>query len=281
MTSSDKTRSSKQAASKSNLAVVEVPFHDHSIVAVQDGNVVRVPIAPMCAILGVDKSSQLARLKKTDWATVVFITTVGADGRKREMATLDLDSVMMWLATIEPSRVDPKCRDSLALLQKECARVLRDYFFAGGAINPRATEEQLASLIAKIEQQTATVHQLESRLHVQNDQIARLTWMVENDNGLAGPAGTSINQRITKIAQILYPSGATKSIKLKIRSRIETDVREHVGYPRYKCYKWENMARALCAKANLRLDVLEAQAREQVAARTTALQTVMSILESA
>lgn len=284
MTSSDKARSSKRTSPKSNtnaLAVVEVPFHGDTLQAVRDGDRVMVNIRRVCDAFGVSEQGQLAKLKTREWATIKMIFTVAEDGKTREIAFLDLDSLPSWLTSIEPSKVKPTVRTKLIEYQRECAKVLRDYFFAGGAINPRANEDQLAALMAKIDEQTKNVQLLQSKLHVQNDQIARLTWMVENDNGLAGPAGTSLNQRITKIAHLLHPVGANKSQKAKIRSRIETDVREHVGYPRYKCYKWENMARSLCAKANLRLDILEAEAREQIAARASALQTVMRILESA
>ena len=39
------------------------------------------------------------------WATTAFNAVVGADGKNREMFMLHLDSLPMWLATIEPSRV--------------------------------------------------------------------------------------------------------------------------------------------------------------------------------
>lgn len=282
MQQNDRTRSNATSRPSSSLTVVEVPFHGDTLQAVRDGDRIMVNIRRVCDAFGVSEQGQLAKLKTKEWACVkIIFTQLDGDTQQRGHSFLDLDSLPSWLTSIESSKVKPTIRPKLIEYQRECAKVLRDYFFAGGAINPRASNEQLAALMAKIDEQTKNVQLLQSKLHVQNDQIARLTWMVENDNGLAGPAGTSINQRITKIAHILYPTSANKSTKLKIRNRIETDVREHVGYPRYKCYKWENMARSLCAKANLRLDVLEAEAREQVAARASALQTVMSILESA
>jgi antirepressor protein len=42
---------------------------------------------------------------------------------------LHLDSMPMWLATVEPNRVAPDVRPKLVRYQNECAQVLHDHFF--------------------------------------------------------------------------------------------------------------------------------------------------------
>ena len=101
MQQNDRTRSNATSRPSSSLTVVEVPFHGRTIPAVLDGDTVRVPISPVCKMLGLSNKPQLEKLKTLHWATVTMIVTVGADGKNREMATIDLDSVMMWLATID------------------------------------------------------------------------------------------------------------------------------------------------------------------------------------
>lgn len=109
--------------------IVRVPFYGDDIEAVQDGPDVWVSVRRMCNNVGLGYGSQTQKLEGRAWATVTTIVTVAEDGKSREMLMLHLDSVPMWLATIEPSRVREDIRPKLIAYQKECARVLRDHFF--------------------------------------------------------------------------------------------------------------------------------------------------------
>jgi hypothetical protein len=60
------------------------------------------------------------------------MTVVAQDGNERELVMLDLDTLPMWLATIDSGRVREDVRPKLAKYQRECARVLRDHFFQRG-----------------------------------------------------------------------------------------------------------------------------------------------------
>ncbi|MGX0781633.1 antirepressor protein [Dermabacter hominis] len=46
--------------------------------------------------MGLDFSSQRKRLDRTPWAVVVMMTTVGADGKDREMVTIDRRTFTVW-----------------------------------------------------------------------------------------------------------------------------------------------------------------------------------------
>jgi len=48
-----------------------------------------------------------------DWATVVLITTVAQDGKPHKVVMIDLESVPMWLITIQTSRVAFELREKL------------------------------------------------------------------------------------------------------------------------------------------------------------------------
>lgn len=75
--------------------VVHVPFQRQVIDAVEDsGYGYLVALKPLCENLGVDFSSQLRRLKDQPWSTVVMITTVGFDGRSRQMAAVDRQTLV-------------------------------------------------------------------------------------------------------------------------------------------------------------------------------------------
>jgi len=124
-----KTPRTTIASNSDPLTVVHVPFRGDFLDAVQDGGKVWAPVRKVCEALGVDFSAQLKRLNRRPWATVAIMTTVAEDGKTRETACLELDSLPMWLATIDVKRVSPEAREKLAVYQKECARVLREHFF--------------------------------------------------------------------------------------------------------------------------------------------------------
>lgn len=114
-------------------ALVEVPFHGDKLQAVQATGSVWVVVRRVCEALGIDESGQRQKLKEKAWATTELISAVAEDGKVREAFAIHLDSLPMWLATIEPSRVRPEVRAKLIAYQRECARVLRDHFFGGQA----------------------------------------------------------------------------------------------------------------------------------------------------
>ncbi|MFI5434450.1 phage antirepressor N-terminal domain-containing protein [Rhodococcus baikonurensis] len=106
-------------------------------------------LKPMCESVGIDYSNQLKKLRSKSWATVVLSTTVGADGRSREMIMIDRRTIPMWLAGIDENRVKEEARPILVALQAEAADALDAYFHEGGAINPNATVNQLDLIVSR------------------------------------------------------------------------------------------------------------------------------------
>jgi phage antirepressor YoqD-like protein len=105
---------------------------DHIAATLVDG-VVWVSLRRMCEALGLDEEGQRQKLTnetRTPWATTFVTQAVAGDGRNRLVFCLDLDSVPMWLATIDSSRVSPAARPKVIAYQREAARVLRDHFLA-------------------------------------------------------------------------------------------------------------------------------------------------------
>ena len=110
-------------------AFVSVPFHGDTILAIQqpDGVVV-VSIKKVCESLGIDYSTQLAKLKQCEWAVMGMIPITDTNGRHRETSVIDLDSLPLWVVTIQPSKVAPGVREKLKAYQTEAAKVLAQYF---------------------------------------------------------------------------------------------------------------------------------------------------------
>lgn len=104
-------------------------FHETTIDVAQNNGDLWVSIRRVCEAIGLEFAAQLVKLKARIWARIESISMVGPDGRVRDTAMLHLDSLPMWLATIEPSRVAPEARKKLEVFQVECAKALRDHFF--------------------------------------------------------------------------------------------------------------------------------------------------------
>jgi hypothetical protein len=98
-------------------ALVRVPFHGDEIECVQREDGVWISLPAACANLGVMEHDQVAKLRQKPWARVQMICTPDARGIEQETWCLHLDSVPMWLATIEPSRVAEGVREKLVAYQ--------------------------------------------------------------------------------------------------------------------------------------------------------------------
>lgn len=124
--------------------LIHVPFHETHLVAVAIDGQLHVSVRHVCDQLGVEVAAQLRKLHRKPWACVVMKDMqMPGDDQRRQVAFIDRRTLTMWLATIETSRVDVAVRPFLIELQNEAADALDAYFNDGGAINPRATVDQL------------------------------------------------------------------------------------------------------------------------------------------
>ena len=148
------------------MQLQSIPFHGTTISAAQDGDTIRVALRPACDAMGLDFSSQRKRLERTSWATVVMMTTVGADGKDREMVTIDRRTFTMWLATIDTTRLkSDRARHLVEAFQREAADVLDNYFHNGGAINPAASEHQMRALMFQAKAQMELCQAAKGLIH--------------------------------------------------------------------------------------------------------------------
>jgi hypothetical protein len=100
--------------------------------------------------LGLDYSTQLAKLKTRSWASVgQSPMQMPGDDQTRSVTIVPVRTFLMLLATVNENRVKAAVRPTLIAFQNETADAIEAYWTQGGAINPRATEEQLDSLISR------------------------------------------------------------------------------------------------------------------------------------
>ncbi|WP_069883463.1 phage antirepressor N-terminal domain-containing protein [Streptomyces luteocolor] len=112
-----------------------------------------IVLKPAIEDLGLDYSTQLAKLRSRSWASVGQSPMVAEDGKTRTMTVVPVRTFLMLLATVNENRVAESIRPTLVAFQNETADAIEAYWTQGGAINPRATEDQLDSLISRAKQQ--------------------------------------------------------------------------------------------------------------------------------
>lgn len=126
-------------------SLVEVPFHNQTILAQQrEGGNIYAALKPICENIGIDYEGQRQRIARQEWATTCVIKAVGADGKTREMVGVDRQTLVMWLATIDTSRIkNEKAKRLIILYQREAAKALDAYFNEGGAIRVREDDTDM------------------------------------------------------------------------------------------------------------------------------------------
>jgi hypothetical protein len=143
-----------------DLVHVPVPGTDRQILATLVDGKPMVSLRHSCEAIGIDAKNQRVKLQAKPWACGVLITSQDTSGRAQEMYLIDRRTFTMWLATIDTNRVSEDARPILDAFQSEAADALDAYFHHGGAINPRANEDQLERLSRQAQAQAAVLNAL-------------------------------------------------------------------------------------------------------------------------
>ena len=133
--------------------IVRIPFHGDEILTVDVDGKPHIVLKPALERIGLDYPTQYMKLRSRSWATVGQRPMVAEDGKIRDMVVVDVRTFLMLLATIDERRVGEDVRPKLVLYQAEVADAIEAYWTKGGAINPRATDEQLAAIINRAKAQ--------------------------------------------------------------------------------------------------------------------------------
>lgn len=141
------------SSSTSPAEVVQLDLSAGSIQTTLIDGVPHIVLKPAVEELGLSFPAQFRKLQTRSWAVVAQQATTGSDGKTYEMAVVPVRTFLMLLATVNENRVAEQSRPTLVAFQNETADAIEAYWTQGGAINPRASEEQLDSLIARAKQQ--------------------------------------------------------------------------------------------------------------------------------
>lgn len=126
-------------------AIVRIPFHGEEVLCVEEGGKPRVILKPALESIGVDYWTQVEKLRRRSWAGTSQ-SPVPTPGGVQEMVTCDVRTFLMLLATIDERRVGKDVAPKLIAYQAEVADAIEAYWTKGGAINPRASRDQLNAI---------------------------------------------------------------------------------------------------------------------------------------
>lgn len=114
--------------------LLPVAFHGDTLSLVEHKGEPFVAIKPICAAIGLDWTTQHAKLTGAGfrWGCGPIPTT-GADGKTYSMVCLPMRKLSGWLASISAAKVKPEIRDKLIAYQDECDDALWRYWTEGHA----------------------------------------------------------------------------------------------------------------------------------------------------
>jgi phage antirepressor YoqD-like protein len=125
--------------------IVKFNFNGDDLDCVKDGQDLWVSVRRMCGAIGIDSKNQREKLQNKSWARGVFITSRDVKGRNQEQFFLHIDSVPMWLATIDERKVAAAVKPKVIKFQLEAAKALRDHFLRSPVPKDFAEALQLAA----------------------------------------------------------------------------------------------------------------------------------------
>ena len=110
--------------------VQNISFHGQTVPVFTRNQTHYVAMKPIVENIGLDWVSQHKKIQRNDIlnSTMVMMTIVAEDGKKREMLCLPLDYLNGWLFGVDARRVKPEIRERLLTYQRECFRVLNNHF---------------------------------------------------------------------------------------------------------------------------------------------------------
>lgn len=116
---------------KNQDSTVVAKVNGHEIVVMGNNHERLIPIKPICEALGVDPKNQRNKIQEDDILSSIGVlsTSVGGDGKQREMFCLPLQYVFGWLFTINPKNVNEASREIVTKYRQECYDVLYKHFF--------------------------------------------------------------------------------------------------------------------------------------------------------
>jgi hypothetical protein len=139
--------------------IVHIPFRGDDLLAVEVNGKPHVAFKPIVFALGLDYSAALQRLKRQHWAATAVTTIPDGNRSVQQVVTVDVKTLLMFLATIQTSRVAEAMRPKLVAYQSEVADVIEAYWTRGHVANPRVRTKSLGPVTLDFQEAAAVMRQ--------------------------------------------------------------------------------------------------------------------------
>ncbi|MFC2278379.1 MAG: phage antirepressor N-terminal domain-containing protein, partial [Cardiobacterium hominis] len=119
-----------------------VEFHGQTLITISHDGKHYVAMRPICENIGLNWRGQNERIVRHEVLNAVarVMRSTGNDGKEYSMLCLPLEYLNGWLFGVDVTRLkNPEARAALIRYQRECFKVLYDYWHNGKAENPRRT----------------------------------------------------------------------------------------------------------------------------------------------
>ncbi|HEU4533360.1 MAG TPA: phage antirepressor N-terminal domain-containing protein [Polyangiaceae bacterium] len=117
----------------------------------RDEHGVWLELGALCAVFRRHVGNQARALKKKPWAKLLAVAGDRPGRGKKTKLFLHADSVPGWLFQLDTGGMPADLLAKLNRYKAESARALRDYWYEGGAINPRVTRPQASRFLETLE----------------------------------------------------------------------------------------------------------------------------------
>lgn len=105
-----------------------IPYRGMELLTRKVNNIVWVALKPIVNAIGLDWMSQSVKVKNDIRFNYSVIPMVGADGKNREMLSLDAYQIPAFLYSINPNKVRKDLRETIISFQNETFKVINEYW---------------------------------------------------------------------------------------------------------------------------------------------------------
>ena len=119
-------------------------FHRQFLITFEQNGTHYTAMKPICENIGLDWTAQFTRIKRDDVLnlTIIIITMVAENGKKREMICLPIEYLNSRLFVIDIKRCKPEIRETLIIYKKECYQALYNYWHKNEPKQPAQHEPE-------------------------------------------------------------------------------------------------------------------------------------------
>jgi hypothetical protein len=197
-----------------------VPFHGDEIVTFEAGGARYVAMRRIVENMGLAWQSQHPKLlDQREKFNCHDIMTVGADGKEREMLSMPVEKLPLWLASINPNKIKrPDVLAKVERYQAESAIALHDYWTKGVAVRGDM-DGVLASISPAASKVIGGI--VKGILH---KELAAMTQQAVEKAILADPRRAALN--VVSVRQLLDDAKAVRKGRRSLNRRIGNSLRD-------------------------------------------------------